>query len=122
MQRTTTPQEVINLVKELENRGIKGDLNYLYKRQRNWGLSLAGHQWKGQPVSHTWVKIIELAKRRMVNLMDPADPGAENLAFLKAQTRRGGFFDTNWINELHTRPARIMSVGNTATPTSTPLR
>jgi hypothetical protein len=60
-------------------------------------LSLHTHSWKGKNVSGTWVKIINLAKQKIVDLQNENDKSInpEDVNFLNAPTQTLPLFTTN---------------------------
>ena len=59
--------DVIDIVTDLETMAKNNTINYLYARQ-GCSFSLNQHQWKNQDVSATWLKVMNMAKQRKIQL------------------------------------------------------
>jgi hypothetical protein len=100
LNQINNTEEVRRLIDKIEMNRNK--FSHLFERK---GLlttrSLRGHSWKGKEVSGTWVKIINTAKQRIVDLQDKKNKhiNDDDLKFLEIKTQRAGFFSDNKYSE-----------------------
>ncbi len=51
------------IVARLESLAVAGKIDFLYKRQDFYKISVFNHKWKGKPVSATWLRCMTMIQR-----------------------------------------------------------
>lgn len=61
LKTATSAKEIAEFVVGLEALGEDNKIDYLYKRQGKFQISLFNHKWENKPVSRTWLQVMKLA-------------------------------------------------------------
>lgn len=94
LSQAKTVAEVSHIELDLESMAANNEIDYLYARQ-GYSFSLHQHQWKGEDVSGTWLKVMKMIKQQKIALAYPLIEFEDFQAAYK-ENYNAAFFKNPW--------------------------